>query len=277
MGETLAEIRFAAGLLAQTWVERHEHWFARGAGEGACAGPFVKRTAELAVIAAQLIDGGYRSGRPLLERCWERFDKGAELVKLAATSPVVATIYVAFWRHGLRSPDLEHMLTRDLYATDDASVRLLSACALQACGLPAPWDLAGLLRDSWVGGMPPTWQVTPHEAYVATHVALFLAPTGQLPDGYRAYLRRAIPVWIALFARAGDLDLVGELIMTAHLLGDCVDPTEWRYLLDAQEPDGLVPFRLAWRGRAVPPEVRFHGNYHSTLVTVAACAMCCHA
>lgn len=238
--------------------------------------PFVKRTAELAVIAATLLDVGHPDGRILLEKCWGRLGNGATLEKLAPAVPAVATIYVAFWRHGLRSDVLERALVEAAPAAEEPAVRLLVTCALRVCGLPAPWDLEELLRDSWIGGLPPTWQVTIHDAYIATHVVLFLAPAGLLPELYCRYLRRAVPVWFALFARAGHVDLVGELIMTAHALGDCVAPTEWQYLFDAQEPDGLVPFRLAWRGREVPVHTRFQGNYHSTLVGLAACTMCQH-
>jgi hypothetical protein len=53
-----------------------------------------------------------------------------------------------------------------------------------------------------------------------------------------------------------------------------VPECEWQVLIDAQEDDGLVPFRAAWRGREVPARMRFVANYHSTLVAHAAAALC---
>jgi hypothetical protein len=250
--------------------------FARARDEAADSLPFVKRTAELAFIAATLADAGDPDGRAMLERCWTRLGRGAVLLHLAATIPAVATVYVPFWRHGLRSPALERAMVSIAPAAAEPATRLLIACALRACELPAPWPLEALLDASWLGGFPATWRITDREAYVVTHLVLYLAPAGLLPARYRTYLRRALPAWIALFARAGDLDLVAELIMAAHALGDCVDTTEWQLLIDAQEPDGLVPFRLAWKGREAPAETRFRCNYHSTLVALAACAMCSH-
>jgi hypothetical protein len=106
------------------------------------------------------------------------------------------------------------------------------------------------------------------------HVVWFLAPCGLLPDEFARYVRRSLPAWIGWFVRAGELDLVGESIMTAHALGECVPECEWQVLGDAQEPDGLLPFKAEWRGRDVPARARFEANYHSTLIALGAAAMC---
>jgi hypothetical protein len=272
----LSEARAAAFARARAWVTAHDASFARMPDEPPDSLPFVKRVAELAVIADVLIRVGDPDGRTLLETCWDRLERGAIIARLAPATPPVATVYVPFWRHGLRNAELETAVVASASAVDERPVQLLITCALRACELTAPWDLDALLRDSWLGSFPGTWQVSSREAYIATHIVLFLAPTELLPAAYRTYLRRAIPAWIALFARAGDLDLVAELVMTAHALGDCVDAAEWQFLFAAQEPDGLMPFRLAWRGQEVPAEARFLANYHSTLVTLAACATCSH-
>lgn len=272
----LAEARATARARARGWIATHDAAFARGPDEAVDALAFVKRVAELAVIADALIGAGDPDGRAVLETCWDRLERGAVLARLAPATPPVATVYVPFWRHGLRNEELERLLVAAAAAVDERPVRLLITCALRACELAAPWDLDAQLRDSWLGSIPATWQVSSREAYIVTHVVLFLAPANLLPVPYRTYLRRAIPAWIALFARAGDLDLVAELVMTAHALGDCVDAAEWQFLLAAQEDDGMMPFRLAWRGQQVAAEARFLANYHSTLVTLAACAMCTH-
>jgi hypothetical protein len=271
----IAVARASARQRAWDWVVDHDELFVLAPYEQPSEQAFIKRTGELAAIAAVLVDANHTNARELLDRSWARLGHGDRLATLAI-HPAVATVYVPFWRHGLRHRELERVLVANAKTIEQPQVRLLVAGALGACELAAPWDLDELLAESWLGAFPATWSITEQDAYVVTHLIFYLAPAGLLPARYRTFLRRAIAVWIGLFARAGDMDLVAELIMAAHVLGDCVDVMEWKFLLDAQEPDGLVPFRRAWRGLRAPPALRFQANYHSTLVALAACAMCSH-
>ena len=260
------------GERALEWIERHEAELV-GADDPALV---LKYNGELAAIAALLADRGDARGAALLARCWARLEHGRRLQREVAKAPALATMYPPFWRHGLRDDGFELAAVAAAASAGDATLRLLIACALHACDLASPWQLDDLLAASCLGRMPPTWKVTLRDVYVAAHVVLFCAPRGQLADDHVRYVLRSAPVWIADLARGGELDLLGELVMTVHALGACVPPCEWQVLVDAQDCDGMIPFRLAWRGRDVAPLVRLRGNYHSTLVAIGASAMCRH-
>jgi hypothetical protein len=237
---------------------------------------FAKRNGEIAMIAAHLVDAGDTRGMPLLERAWERFECGAWVAREAARMPALATIYPPFWRHGLRDAALEDALARTAAAASDPALRLLVASAFVCCERTPPWSVTEIFAASELARRPATWSVDTRYAYLAMHVACSLAPRSLLPDEFMRYVQRSLPAWIGRFVCAGELDLVGESIMAAHALGNCVPACEWQVLLDAQEPDGLVPIKAEWRGRDVPARVRFEGNYHSTLVALGAAAMCGH-
>jgi hypothetical protein len=234
----------------------------------------IKRVGELAMLAGILVDDGDPTARSWLELCWRWFDHGAALARVTLEQPAFAAIYPSFHRHALRSEDVERAIASALPAVVDPALRLLQASALAWCGLTSPWNLDGLLDESWLASEPATLLTDTRAAYIATHVVLFLAPVGRLSERHRSYVSRSLPAWLAHFARIGDMDLVAEMIMVAHVLGRCVPEGDWNVLADAQEDDGLVPFRAAWRGCSVPPRRRFHANYHSTLVTLGAASMC---
>lgn len=261
------------GERARAWLDRSIPEFPVTAG-GESAVMTIKRIGELAMVAGILLDHGDATARPWLELCWRWFDHGAVLARVTAEQPAFAAIYPSFYRHALRSEEVERAIAGALPAVVDPALRLLQAAALARCGLASPWDLERLLDESWPGSQPETSLVDTRAAYIATHVVLFLAPVGRLGERQRDHVSRSLPAWIAQFARVGDLDLVAEMIMVAHVVGQCVPEHAWSVLADAQEDDGLVPFRAAWRGRSVPPRTRFRANYHSTLVAVAAAGMC---
>jgi uncharacterized protein DUF6895 len=259
------------GERARAWLDRSIPEFPVIA-DGESALLAIKRIGELAMLAGTLIDHGDATARPWLELCWRWFDHGAALARVTAEQPAFAAIYPSFHRHALRSEEVERAIGGALPAVVDPALRLLLASALAWCGLASPWDVDRLLDESWLASEPATFDT--RAAYVATHVVLFLAPVGRLGERHRRYVNRSLPSWIVRFAREGDLDLAAEMIMVAHALGHCVPERDWSVLADAQEDDGLVPFRAAWRGRAVPPRTRFCANYHSTLVALAAASMC---
>lgn len=234
----------------------------------------IKRVGELAMVAGTLVDHGDPSARPWLDLCWRWFDDGAMLARAITAQPAFAALYASFHRHALRSAEVEHAIAGALPGAADPALRLLLASALAWCGLTAPWDLDALLAQSWLAAAPASAPIPARDAYIATHVVLFLAPVGRLDAQLLDRIDDALPVWLEQFARAGDLDLVGELIMVAHALGHCVSRRWWDVLAGAQEDDGLVPFRAAWRGRPVPARTRFRANYHSTLAALAAASMC---
>jgi hypothetical protein len=268
----------ALGENALGWIRAHEQAFETGSeADESTRVWFAKRNGELAMIGAYLLDRGDLRGRELLDRAWARFEDGAWLTREAVRMPALATLYPAFWRHGLRDKALEQAIVATAPTATDPALRLLVACAFVNCELAPPWDLAELLASGELSRRPATWTVDTRYAYLAMHVAWALVPSRLLPDTLAEYLRRSLPAWISWFARSGELDLLGEAIITTHTLGECVPASEWQVLGDAQEPDGLVPFKLAWRGRAAPARARFDANYHSTLVALGAAAVCDHA
>ncbi|HEY0252833.1 MAG TPA: hypothetical protein VGC41_14960 [Kofleriaceae bacterium] len=256
------------GEKALAWVIANEANFAADAPLW-----FAKRNGELALVAALLLDAGDERGRPLLQRAWERFEAGAWLVREAPNMPALATVYPPFWRHGFREPVLEQTFATTSVSATDPALRLLLACAHRNCELPPPWNIGELLATGELATRPATWEIDTRFAYLAMHVAW----AGPLPAELATYVRRSLPAWISWFVRTGEIDLLGEAIMTSHVLGDCVPPAEWRVLGEAQEADGLVPFKQAWRGREVPARARFEASYHSTLVALGAAALCTHA
>jgi hypothetical protein len=268
--------RRTLGERARTWIDASLDEFAIAVESEGVLTP-AKRHGELATVAALLLDHGDNlHARSWLDLAWKRFDDGELLVREIAVQPGSAAIYPAFRRHGHRSEALDRAIASVWPRITDPSVRLLLACSVAGTDIAAPLPLEQLLDDSVVGREPATWLVDERAAYMMSHVALFLAPTRSLPERHRRYIARSLPVWIARFGFAGYLDLVGEMIMVAHALGECVPDSEWQVLVDAQEPDGMMPFRAAWRGREVPPRVRFVASYHSTLTAYAAAAMCAH-
>jgi hypothetical protein len=272
----MIEARRLLGERARAWIDASLDEFAIAVDSEGVLSP-AKRHGELATVAALLLDHGENAhARSWLDLAWKRFDGGELLVREIEAQPGNAAVYPAFRRHGHRTGELDEAIASVWNRIADPTLRLLLACSVAGTEIAAPMPLDKLLDDSIVGREPATWLVDEHAAYVITHVALFLAPTHSLPERHRRYIARSLPVWLARFALAGYLDLVGEMVMVAHALGECVTDSEWQVLVDAQEPDGLMPFRAAWRGREVPPRSRFVANYHSTLTAYAAAAMCTH-
>jgi hypothetical protein len=270
----MTETRRLLGERARAWIDASLDQFPI-AGEGEGVQEPAKRNAELATVAALLLDGGEDArARAWLALAWDRFGSGAQLARDIEAQPALVAVYPAFRRHGYHSPEADGAAASVWARVDDPTVRLLLACSFAGAGMAAPDALDRLLDDSILGRQPATWLIDERAAYVITHIVLFLAPKHALAERHRRYLARSLPVWISRSAAGGYLDLVAEFIMVAHALGECVPACEWQVLIDAQESDGLVPFRGAWRGREVPPRVRFVANYHSTLVAYAAAAMC---
>jgi len=263
------------GEQALAWVMTHESELASTTDVLGAPTPvwFAKRNGELALVAALLADRGDARGSALLERAWDRFERGAWLAREAPQMPAIATIYPPFWRHGLRRAELETALA--MPATGEPALRLLIASA--HASRDRARSVTELLAESELAARPATWLVDTRYAYLAMHVAWFLAPSGLLPDELEQFLRRSLPAWISWFTRTGELDLLAEAIITAHVLGECVPGCEWQVLVDAQESDGLVPFKAAWRNQQAPARARFEANYHSTLVALGAAAVCDHA
>ena len=268
------EARRHLGERARAWIDASLDEFAIAVESEGVLSP-AKRHGELATVAALLLDGGDNvRAQAWLDLAWDRFGSGELLAREIQTQPALAAVYPAFRRHGYRSAELDGAVASVWDRVDDPTLRLLLACSVAGTEIAAPWPLDQLVDDSIVGREPPTWQVDDRTAYVISHVVLFLAPTRTLGERHRRYIARSLPAWLGRFAVAGYLDLVGEMVMVAHALGECVPDSEWQVLVDAQEPDGLMPFRAAWRGREVPARLRFIANYHSTLIAYAAAAMC---
>jgi hypothetical protein len=241
----------------------------------------VKRLTEIAIVA-DLLHRRREAGEPLvpldetrrlLRGCWTALSRGEAIRALVVRDGAwgfLATSYVPFFRHGLRSATLERTLREVLSTTEYRPLHFARwvAAAQRALGgaIGHPPRAVSRWPARWLGRRP-----TVADVYVLTHDVFLGTDFGRRPPGHpmRHALRRRLPDLLERCARKGLLDLVAELAIVAHCLGDCVPATVWQSLWSAQRQDGTVPFSR--RSHSI------HRDYHSTLVTLAACAVCLHA
>ena len=162
-------------------------------------------------------------------------------------------------RHALDSAGLRHTLP---------SYRALARCTI----LSKPFPLV---------------RVTDYDAYSVTHALFYLSDWGCSPlVGLSAAAvrraERAVEELLTMYVYARNWDLVGELLISAHILGQVrknVHATALRALRGAQLADGCVPgptFKTdeGKRQRRMRSDDRFWNCYHTTLVAILVGAIC---
>lgn len=130
--------------------------------------------------------------------------------------------------------------------------------------------------------------LTDMDAYLITHALFhcsnfsFNSPQG-ISKSEVLNVRVVLDSLLAMYVYRRNWDLVGELLLSRHCLGD-MGPTfsglAWRALLDAQWPDGAVPGQyfnaqeLERLKGAAKRKYLFETCYHTTLVAALVGAVC---
>jgi len=237
----------------------------------------VKRLAEIAMLANYVIDGrlgrfdpGFEEdARRWLELAWQRTRRGDLLVEAIASEPAwtsLAMTYAEFHRHGLRNPRLDDLLAqRADAASHEWFVQLATGCAYRALGIPSRHDVSALASQAWCVRIPELQIADIGRMYETTHVIMWLAERDLTP-AVRERLRRFVPRWIEHYRVVQNPDLVAELVVAAHRLGDCGSDETWRWLLGRQTEDGSL--------REMDSPTRVLGRWHVTFAFALALAAC---
>jgi hypothetical protein len=130
--------------------------------------------------------------------------------------------------------------------------------------------------------------LTNAEAYSITHGLFYLSDFGSRPvvglsQSQREHMEWVVDRILGMYIRAGNWDLVSELLVSCHCLGSTGSDTyalSWRALCGAQWPCGAVPgpYYKAEKANSLTGaknrEYVFEQCYHTTLVTALAGALC---
>jgi hypothetical protein len=247
-----------------------------GEGERALAG--AKAIADLGLIAWLAISSGdprlAASGRAAADHGWAQLGEGRRLTALIEKNPKLSafvTLYSFFYRLGHRSEALERVIRQHADAAP-IEIAALMVCNLDLVGIEPPARVAEAAARAPYGPLHPPWMMRRSESYYVTHVVFALSDFGRRPLSAGVdHVQRWLPEWLRWCEVSGDHDLLAEMIMTWHCaLPGCVPGSAWTLLRDAQRADGSIPFSA--RSRATPLYV----DYHTTLVALAALAMCRH-
>jgi hypothetical protein len=261
-------------------IRRHESWFLEWDVAEPSPVAWLKRLGELASAIGQLRQIGASWCDPaerqkLLDRCWTALDAGDRLrfaIGLANDTLPLATIYPPFHAAGYRAPELEAVLAAvsARWSPPSPEIGLMVGLALRAVGITPPWDLEHLLARAWIASeqVPEAVRTDPRVAYAVTHTVFFLrdhAP--EWLDRIRS-IEPEVPGWIEHYLARGDVDLVGELVLTQRAMGTRSTSREIIQLFEnAGEPDGLV---RPYVGRPMVLGSRIAVAYHATLVAMLA-------
>jgi hypothetical protein len=160
---------------------------------------------------------------------------------------------------------------------------------LDAAGLRHSLPSYGALADRTILSAPITLvRSTENDAYSITHDVFYLSdwgcsPVRGLSPAVRRRTSRTVDELLGMHVYARHWDLVGELLLAAHFLGNTRTGfyrCGWHALHDAQEPDGAVPGPTYDAGEveARAEEQRrtylFTECYHPTLVAALVGALC---
>lgn len=121
-------------------------------------------------------------------------------------------------------------------------------------------------------------------AYAVTHDVFYLTDFGQRTDGIgdeeTGYLRRWLPVWVRLFSRAPNLDVVAEWLMVDACLAGPPRLDLFAELIAGQREDGLIPSPVGAGAALLEHErttgdarTEFLSNYHTCIVGLLAGAL----
>lgn len=284
--------RVAGAALA--WVVHHRTQFSLANGDAAV---LVKPLGELAIASDLLVSRFppasqlHVRGTELLSFCWAELDEGNLLDQLVSARPdliVAATLYTTFHRHGMRNQKLEQSLVRIVRIRGIAGLELPAwrelelAIAFRTLEIDAPWVVDASFRRTWLYKRPEPWSICNTSAYSLTHTVFYQTNFGatplELPARHRRYLARWLPVWMEHYTDLQNYDLLAEMVLAARCIGE-PDSRDWgSVLLAAQQSNGMIP-NASSAGTSIDPTASdptrrsFLKNYHSTLVSLLACAM----
>lgn len=200
--------------------------------------------------------------------------------------------YASLRRYGYQDVEFErrlHRLLREGYVSVAERIPTRDLDLLHSLTrLGLPWKgepLDRIYSRCLLAGHPPIYPLTVDDVYAITHDIFFVTDFGRTPgcfsDSDLNYLADLLPKLLQFYLRKGNWDLVAELLicMTATDLDQLdVYCDGWGLLLNSQQPDGSFPGpkgdqagRLwgdSGRSDTDPEWLRFHDNYHTTLVSI---------
>lgn len=237
----------------------------------------VKRLAEIGMLANSIIDGHLgrfdpsfeEDARRWIDLAWNRTRRGDLFAEALASNPAwtsLAMTYAQFHRHGLRNARFEELLGNHADSvTQEWLVSLANACAYRTLGLASSNDVHELAAQAWCVRIQEHQIADVGRMYETTHVIMWLGRS-DLSPGVRDRLRRFLPRWIDHYRVVKNPDLLAELVVAAHHLGDCTSDETWQWLLALQTEDGSL--------REMDSPTRVLGRWHVTFAFAFALATC---
>lgn len=147
---------------------------------------------------------------------------------------------------------------------------------------------SSLCRKSSLARSASLVYLTDMDAYLITHALFhcsnfgFNSPRG-ISESKAQSVRKILDSLLAMYIYRRNWDLVGELLLSRHCLGDVgstFSGLAWRALFDAQRHDGAVPGQyfdakeLDRLNGAAKEKYLFDTCYHTTLVAALVGAVC---
>jgi hypothetical protein len=223
----------------------------------------------------------------LAKWAWEQFEEGDLILRILIASPdliVISTIYASFRKLGFRNERLETIIKYYLETGYCKGLelpewrRLDVRHASVSLGLSDQKDLS--LGRSCLRERPEPWMLSTGYAYAITHELFYITDFGNRKANIDpctiAYLRISINVWLRIFHREKNYDLVSELLMSARYLGFLELYDDWiPNLVEWQREDGCFPGPEGSAKNIMDDSMNckridFLRNYHTTLVAVLA-------
>jgi len=259
--------------------------------------PFV-RGVKMVAERAQL--GDLLGFAPWIDDGWRELGEGAHLVHAMTLHPglaLMAPAYVPFHRRGHASAAVLDFVraTAARIADFPPPRRFYIAWAAEALELPCETSFEAAVHDAPLGRRPPPHALTTEDAYAITHAVFYATDWGrrsaelpgrrsaELPGRRSAelpaeYLAEVLEAWWPRCARAGNFDLLAELVMAARCVAaPCPREEIWRALVAAQEADGALPEPTGnvsrHLGTGSRDRMRALTHYHPTIVALSAGAM----
>jgi hypothetical protein len=127
--------------------------------------------------------------------------------------------------------------------------------------------------------------LTDSETYAITHILFYLSDLGRQPIVFPAHgvhrrVEDIVRQLLGIYIRAGNWDLVGELLLSLHCLGSISSPwykLGWQCIKSAQLQSGAVPgphFDKTDMTNGGPKHQNFWQCYHTTIVACIAGVTC---
>jgi hypothetical protein len=260
---------------ALDWIELHLSDFDPQTEEGSVDALRNKALAELAFLG-ECLCRALPAERPRSQRIlsfvakvWER-PEYQDLI--LSSAPMIQRVVDAGYALALeavpfRMMDLRHVL-------DHAAIHH---------ALPAMKDL---FVQTMLAQRPPIYYLTSADVYCLTHTIFYLTDFGfetsdVIERSILSSYRRMIEHLLGLYVRLSDWDLTAELLICAHCLkspSSEVQSAAMQAITAAQLEDGSVPapkFDLRSEdARRAGVRYVFEHNYHTTLVSALAAALC---